>query len=217
MKMNQKLLDHIRRVEYKRRIDNHETWGHVGGRMYSTAKIFYTIAFILCQMVNITYPVFAISRLAAEGEKLADAGNTRNAVIIVVLGAVMLLIAYILLAMKKPIGYSLFTFIPSIFLAAHFYSDMSTTIAANGIKEYFVKHALWLILLNLTMLVMLIIQIRETLAERREYQYLEAKLYERAKKNGVDLADEQEFERLIERYAGSDNIIPDEGEAELEE
>lgn len=202
---NEKLLEYVRRNEYKRRLDEHEVWGHVGGKLYTLIKILFTIGFALAQLVNISYLAVWINRYVSEYANLANPGSTLNSIIIVGSMAALLIAAYVLLAKRRPIGYAVCTLIPSIVLPIHFYGEMSDIIAASGLRNYILKHALWYAVMAVTMLIMLIIQLRENTHEKKMYEKLEAKLYDRAAASGGDsVFSEGDWEELLSRFDGTE-------------
>lgn len=203
-KKNPKLLEYVRRQEYKRRLEAHEVWGHVDGRFYGIVKIFYTIAFVLAQVVNIAYLAISANRYVSEKELLDNPGQTRNAIIIVALGIILLIAAYVLLAKRRPFGYLVCTLAPSVLLCFHYYNEMSGAIAENGWQNYILKHALWYIILTALALVMMAIQLNENRKENKEYAAVEAKLYKRMAKNSDAPISDEEWEELLCKY-GDDN------------
>lgn len=205
MQKNEKLMDFVRRAEYKRRLDAHEVWGHVGGRLYTLIKIVYTIAFALAMLVNLTYLIFWCNRYFSERGLLADPGSARNAILIVALMSVVLLAAYIFLARQKPAGYLPCTLAASLLLSLHFYGEMGDILATQGFLPYFFKHLLWYILLCLAALLLFLIQARENAALSAQYAKLEARLYDRASaETGVTgVFTEADWQRLLEEYDGA--------------
>lgn len=204
MQRNQKLLEYVRRKEYKRRLEEHEIWGHVGGRIYSVAKILYTIFFLAVELLNVTYIAFSGSRLASHAQTpLENFGETRNALIVVVFGAVLLIAGYVLLAKRRPIGYVSCNAIASALLLLHYYNDMRTITEANGVQDYLYRYGLWYAALMLCILILALIQLRENAKEKKAYAKLEADLYARASKASDVPFTEADWEQLLEEYDGT--------------
>lgn len=199
-KKNQKLLEYLRRKEYKRRLEAHEIWGHVDGRFYGIVKIFYTIAFLLAQIVNIGYLALSGSRYILERQLLENPGHTRNAVIIVAAGMIALIAAYVLLAKRRPFGYFTCTLLPSLMLCFHYYNENDWMSAENGLQSFMLKHALWYVILVVLALVMMLIQLNENRKENREYAGAEAELYKRMARNSDAPISDEEWEELLAKY-----------------
>lgn len=214
MKKNDKLLEYIRRKEYKRRLDAHEVWGHVGGKFYTLTKILFTIGFVLTELVNITYLVFGISRYATQQDRLADPGQTRNAILVVAIGSILLITAYILLVKRRPIGYLVCTILPSALLPLHFYNEMTSSIAENGIQNYLFKHALWYGLMVASILVLAVIQFRENIRENREYARTEAELYKRASRKSDTPFTEADWAEVLAKYGDKTGLVAEDAPAE---
>ena len=204
MQKNERLMDFVRRAEYKRRLDEHEIWGHVGGRLYTLIKILYTIAFALAMLVNLTYLLFWCSRYFGERELLADPGSARNAILIVGLMSVVLIAGYVFLARQKPAGYIPCTLAASAVLSLHFYGEMGDILASQGFTPYLFKHLLWYILLCFSALCLFLIQAKEDAFLSSQYARLEAQLYSRASAGtGVTgVFTEEAWQRLLEEYDG---------------
>lgn len=201
---NQDLLNYIRRTEYRRRLEAHEVWGHVGGRFYGLAKIIFTIAFAFALLVNITYVIYWISRYVLEYSLLANPGEARNSIVIVSVMSVLLIADCFFIFKRKPILYLIFTLIPCIILPIHFYGEMTDIISGGGIFVYIYKHAAWYLLMLAMMTVMFIIQARETAKENREYARLEAALYKHASAsaNKTSVFSEGDWENMLKNYNG---------------
>ena len=205
MKKNKKLMDFVRRAEYKRRLEAHEVWGHVGGRLYTLTKIVYTIAFALAMLVNLTYLFFWCNRYFSERELLADPASARNAILVVGLMSLVLAAGYIFVAKQKPSVYLPCTLASSVVLSLHFYGEMGDILASQGFLPYLFKHLLWYIFLCLTALILFLIQARENAALSARYAKLEAQLYSRASaETGVTgVFTEDDWQRLLEAYDGA--------------
>lgn len=205
-KKNKKILDIVRREEYRRRLEQYETWGHVGGRLYSISKIVYTLAFVFVLVIDLAYLMGSwlwINDAAHAGSSYdpVKLAITRNAVFIVLTMTLLLIAAFVLLLKKKMLPFLLFTWIPGILLAVHFYEDLSTQISENGISIYLIRHGIALLLLLIFSVVLFVIGLRERRAETAAYNRLVAKIYASRTGDGKMFTDE-EWEEILDRYDG---------------
>lgn len=204
MKMNEKLLEYVRRKEYKRRLEAHEIWGHVGGRIYSLVKILYTIVFLALELLNLTYLAVTGSRLLSNAQQpLESFAETRNAFLLALLGSLLLIVGYVLLVKRRPIGYVCVDLVASALLLAHYYNERHTIITENGIGDYISRYGLWYAALLLCVLLLACIQLRENAKEKKQYTALEAELYRRAAAASDAPFQEADWEKLLCEYDGS--------------
>lgn len=206
-KKNQALLLFVRRQEYQRRLEDKETWGHVGGRIYSTAKIFFTIGFLYEMVVNLAIIIALGAKISdaiqfPDQFQLATPTEIRTTLYLVVVSTALLLFGFILMLCKKHLPALLCIVLPIAPLLIDLYRNQATQIANNGPARYFFLNVLPLCLMLITAIILYVIHVREKRRENEAYDKLTAAIYQKHAKDDKAMT-EEEWEALLEKYAAS--------------
>lgn len=210
-KKNQALLLFVRRQEYRRRLEDKERWGHVGGRIYTIAKIFYIIGFLCVIIINLGYIIGLIfSEISinsvldatqnSDQYSVSNLAASRSSLYLVSVMSCLLLAGFVLLLCKKHLAALVCTALPVAPLLAHFYHDLADQINNGEPSRYLLFHVLPLALMLVTAIIMFIINVKEKRAENAAYDKLAAAIYKKhAKEEGV--MGQEEWEELLNKYA----------------
>lgn len=218
-KKNAAILQYVRRQEYRRRLEERERWGHVGGRIYTAAKIFYIIGFLCTLMVNLAYMLGRWLNID-EATKNPDTYITtnlsaaRSALYLAAAMTLVLIAALILTLARRNLAALVCTALPAALLLVHFYQQLADQMAESGPARYLTSHVLPLAVMLAAAVVLFIIQLRERRAERVAYEKLTAELY-RKHAGGDQALSDAEWEALLENYAaGIQPVLAEAGEEE---
>ncbi|HIZ83870.1 MAG TPA: hypothetical protein H9668_05575 [Firmicutes bacterium] len=203
-KKNQALLLFVRRQEYRRRLEDKERWGHVGGRIYTIAKIFYIIGFLYSLVINLAYMLGRWLLLQDSAQGLAEINDADyRSALYLVLGMTILQIAGLVLVFaRKSLPALICTALSSVLLLVHYYQALAgqDEFANNGISNYLFRHVLPLIILLVAAVILFVIHVRERRAENAAYDRLTREIYKKhAKEEGV--MGQEEWEELLNKYA----------------
>ena len=203
-KKNQALLLFVRRQEYRRRLEDKERWGHVGGRIYTIAKIFYIIGFLYSLVINLAYMLGRWLLLQDSAQGLAEINDAdyRSALYLVLGMTVLQLAGLVLVFARKSLPALICTALSSVMLLVHYYQALAgqDEFANNGISNYLVRHVLPLIILLAAAIILFVIHVRERRAENEAYDKLLKDIYKKhAKEEGV--MGQEEWEELLNKYA----------------
>lgn len=211
-KKNQALLLFVRRQEYRRRLEDKERWGHVGGRIYTIAKIFYIIGFICTFVFNLFYMIGLREHLrevtsgiaSYEVTKGFSSADTRSALSLVLAMTVLQIVALVLILARKSLPALICTALSSVLLLVHYYQNMAQQAIATettfNFLRYFYRHLLPLFIMLVTAVVIFVIHVRERRAENAAYDKLTKEIYKKhAKEEGV--MGQEEWEELLNKYA----------------
>ena len=213
-KKNPALLQYLRRQEYRRRLEEREQWGHVGGRIYTAAKIFYIIGFLCALLVNLAYMLGRWLNIdeALQNPGLYSTANlsaARSALYLTAAMTLLLIAALILVLARKALPALVCTALPAVLLLTHFYQQLAGQIAKNGPARYLTSHLLPLAVMLAAAVILFVIQLRERRAENAAYEKLTAQLYQKHAAGKHSLSD-AEWEKLLEDYAAGVQPKPDE-------
>lgn len=190
-----------RKQEYSRRLDEHEVWGHVGGRIFIYSKIASFIAFIFVELVNLALIFGAVIRMAdvnAAGSKV-DPGQVamlHNDLVVMISMGVLLFAGFVLMLFKRPYGALTGTCLPGIALVFQYFNNLSET----SIGRFLLSHLLPISILIAAVVIMSVIIIRERKAETRAYDTLTASIYKRHSSEGKVFT-ESEWEEILRQYS----------------
>ena len=210
-KKNEAILQFVRREEYRRRLQDHERWGHVGGRIYTVAKIFYIIGFLFAVMVNLAYIIGRWLNIDAAVQSpdtynTAHLSDARSALYLVAAMTLVLIAGLVLLLARKALPALICTALPVVLLLVHFLQSLADQISENGPGQYLTRHVLPLSLLLAASIVIFILHVREKRAENGAYEKLTAAIYKKHTGDDQVLSDD-EWEALLEQYAASDKAV----------
>lgn len=218
-KRNAAILQYVRRQEYRRRLEERERWGHVGGRIYAAAKIFYIIGFLCTFIINLAYMLgrwLNIDEATKNPEAYVttNLSDARSALYLVSLMTLLLIAALILMLARKTLAALVCTVLPTALLLVHFYQQLSDQMSESGPARYLTSHLLPLAVMLAAAVILFLIQLRERRAENAAYEKLTADLYKKHAGGDRALSD-AEWEKLLGDYAAG--IRPSCDEAEEEE
>lgn len=193
-KKNANVLEYIRRREYRRRLQENEVWGHVGGRAYTLLKWIYIIDFIYIL-------IFALGFILASFLRIDDILSSgleynleeliwhKNRTYFIIMLTVVALITLVFLLLKKHLAFLISNSIISVFFAVGFQTK-------ENIGKYITANLIPLVLLLGIGIIIYIIYFKDKQWENREYNKLISHLYTQATKDKQSYTEEQWQEYL---------------------
>lgn len=207
-KKNANVLQYIRRQEYRRRLEEHEVWGHVGGRLYTLLKWLYFIdwAYIITFALGfIMWSYLRIDDILSFGfqydaEEFIWHKNRMYFISILVVAAVAALVLFLI---RKHLAFLITNSIVSVFFSVAFQSQ-------DNVGKYVLFNLIPLLLLCAIGVCVYVIYFRDMKRENFEYNKLISYLYAQATKNNENYTEDQWQEYLDSiEFDYKTDILPD--------
>lgn len=206
---NPTLMEKIVREEEQRIFRDNENWSHLGGNTAKICKVFYFIAAVYLMLVNAAY-IFQVFLSIADYQLYPDNYDIvqlRSALIVMFSVSAAMLIAFVLMILKKYLLTLIFSLPAGVITCIFFLGEtaQSRLTLENGTGRFILQHLLPISVYILAIIIIYLISFRDKRNIYKKYDKAESVIYSKYKNEHPHITND-EWKDYIRHYDVYENI-----------